>query len=75
MLFRSSDAGLIFAAADQPAFGSCAQRQPQRIEQDRFARARLTRQHTEPARKIEIERFDQHHVADGEAGQHVRRLF
>ena len=69
------DAGLIFPGADQAGIGAIPQHQPQRIEQDRLAGPGLASQHTQPPGEIEVERFDQNDIADGEAGQHVRGLF
>ena len=40
------------------------------IEQDRLARAGLAGEHAEPRPERQVERFDQHDVADGELGQH-----
>jgi hypothetical protein len=68
-------AGHAFARTDQPQIGPRAQHQPQRIEQDRLARARFAGQHAKASGKIEVKRLDQHDVADGECGQHVRALF
>ena len=64
------NAGLILAPAHQPAVGPIAQHQPQRIQQNGFARPGFTREHAQPAPEIEIKRFDQHDVTNGEAGQH-----
>ena len=63
-------AALFLACPHQPAVGPVAQHQPERIEQDRLARAGLARQHAEPAGEVEVERFDQHDVADGKPGEH-----
>ena len=71
--FKAGDhARLIGPGADQLGFGAVAQHQPQRIEQDRFARPGLTREHAEPFPEIEVKRFDQHHIANRQPGQHVR---
>ena len=59
------DRRLYRGMAYEPAIAARAQRQPQRVEQDRLARAGFTGQHAEPVMEIEIERLDQHHVADG----------
>ena len=58
------------AGAHQRAIAARAEREPQRIEQDRFARPRLSGQHAEAAVEIQIERLDQHDIADGKGGQH-----
>ena len=46
------------------------QNQTERIEQDRLPPPRLPGKHAEPAREIEIERFDKDNVADRKPGQH-----
>ena len=65
----------VFAGAHQRTVGAVAQNQTKRVEQDRFARAGLTGKHAQPGGKTKVERLDQHDVADGESGQHVRALF
>ena len=59
------DAGLFLAPAHQSAVGAVAQHQPQRIEQDRLARPGFAGQHAQPGAEIEVQRLDQHDVADG----------
>ncbi len=61
---------LLGAVADKSALRTHAQRQSQRIEQDRFARAGLAGQHAEAAMESEIEPVDQHDVPDGESQKH-----
>ena len=58
----------------QPALAAAAQCEPQGIEQDRFARARLAGQHAQSGAELKVERLDQHHVANGKRGQHARSL-
>ena len=67
-------AGAVAALADQPAIGACAEREAERVEQDRLARAGFAGQHAQPARKLEVERLDKHNVANGKRGQHRARL-
>ena len=67
--FRS-DHRLVGAVPDQPAFGAHAQRQAERVEQDRFTRAGFAGKDAEPRAESEIEPVDQHHIANGEAQQH-----
>ena len=62
----------LLAAAHQHRLRTIAQHEAERIEQDRLARAGFAGQHAEPAAEVEIERLDQHHVADGKSGQHSR---
>ena len=45
-----------------------------RIEQDRLARAGLAGEHAEACPEVQVERFDQHDVANGERGQHRAKL-
>ena len=70
-LERRGDARPLLARAQQPAFGTIAEHQPECVEQDRLARPGLAGEHAEPARKGQVERVDQHDVADGEPGQHA----
>ena len=65
-----ADRRLPLPAAHQRALRAHAEREPQRIEQDRFAGPGLAGEHAEARPEFEIERFDQHDVADREAGQH-----
>ena len=66
------DHRLLGARPHQPALGAPAERQPERIEQDRLAGAGLAGQHAQPRTKGEVEPVDQHDVANGEAEQHCR---
>ncbi len=70
---RSSNARLVRASAHQSAIGAIAQHEPQRIQQDGFTRASLTRKYAQPTCKIQVERLDQHDVPDGKMGQHNGR--
>ena len=65
-----ADRRLPLPAAHQSAVRAHAEREPQSVEQDRFSGAGLAGQHAEARPEFEIERFDQHDVADGESGQH-----
>ena len=67
---RRGDRGLRGTLADQRAVGAAAEREADRIEQDRLAGAGLAGQHAEPAGELEVEPLDQDEVADREAGQH-----
>ena len=53
--------------APLPAF---ARGQPQRFEQDRFARAGFAGEHVQAGGEIQLGLFDQDDVADGQRGQH-----
>jgi hypothetical protein len=69
-LERGNHARLVLARADEAVFRAVAQHQAQRIEQDRLARARFAGEHPQPAAELQLERLDQHDVADGQARQH-----
>jgi hypothetical protein len=60
------------ALSYQPAVRPLAQRQPERIEQDRLPRPRLPGKRAKSPPELEIERLDQHHIADGQPRQHRR---
>ena len=64
------DDGLRRALPHQSAIGAVAQRQAERVEQDRLARPGLAGQHAKAIAEFEFERFDQHDVTNGERGQH-----
>ncbi len=63
---------LLGALAHEPALGTDAERQAERIQQDRLAGAGFAREHAEPWMETEFQPVDQHDVADGEALQHRR---
>ena len=65
----------ILARADQPAIGTIAQDQAQRIEQDGLAGTGLAGKHAEAACEIQVKRLDQNDVTDGKPGEHVRFAF
>ncbi len=65
-----ADRRLPLSGADQTRCPRACRARAPAIEQDRFAGAGLAGQHAEARPEFEIERFDQHDVADGEAGQH-----
>ena len=58
------------AVAHQPAIGARAERQAERIEQDRFSRPGLAGQHAQAVAEIQIERLDQDDVTNGQRGEH-----
>ena len=63
---------LRLAVADEAAVAARAERQRQRVEQDRLARAGLSGEDRQAGREFEIQLIDQNHVADGEAREHGR---
>ena len=58
------------ARANQAAIGAKAQRQAERVEQDRLARAGLSGEHAEPGLEVELEALDEHDIPDFEVAQH-----
>ena len=65
--------GLSRAVADQPAVAAPTQRQPERVEQDRFARPGLTGQNAEAPAEIQVQSLDQDDITNGQRGQHGAR--
>ena len=67
---------LRFPMAYKRAITTRAKCQRKRIEQDRFSRARFTRQNAQAPIKGEIEAINKNNVADGEMSQHgpMKRL-
>ena len=64
---------LLGAGAHQAALGAHAERQPERVEQDRFAGAGLAGQDAQARPEGEIKPVDQHDIANGKAEQHRGR--
>src|SRR5687767_476401 len=64
------DDSLGLAAPDQAAVGAGAERETERVEQDRLAGSGLAGEDSEAGAEFEIEALDQHDVADGEIGEH-----
>src|SRR5438445_3340519 len=58
----------------QAPFRSGAEGKPERVEQNRLARAGLASEHAEAGLKLEFEPFDKDDVVDGELPQHGARL-
>ena len=67
------DRRLAGGVAHEPSLGALAQRQPQRVQQDRLPRPGLTGQHAQPRTKRQIEPIDQDNLAYGQAKQHSPR--
>ena len=70
-----ADRRLLGAGPHQPGLGAAAERQAQRVEQDRLAGAGLAGQHAQPRPKRQAQPVDQHDVANGEAEQHAARVY
>ena len=68
------DRGLLGAGPHQAGIGAPAERQPERVQQDRLAGAGLAGQHAQPRPEGEAEPVDQDDIADGQAEQHARRM-
>ena len=62
---RRGDDRLCRPPTHQRAFAAPPQSEPQRIEQDRFARAGLPGQHAEAGAELQLQRLDQHDVTNG----------
>ena len=61
---------LFAARAHERGVAAPAERQHEGVEEDGFARARLAGESRQPLPEIEIERVDEHDVADGQTNQH-----
>ena len=68
-----ADRRLPLAGADEAAVGASAEGEAERVEQDRFPGPGLAGQHAEARSEFELERVDQHDVADRETGQHGKK--
>ena len=66
-----ADFGARRAFAHHVGLGALAERELQGVDQDGLAGARLAGEHGVAGRKIELERVDDHEVADGEGQQHA----
>jgi hypothetical protein len=66
------DTGLRLTRAHQPGFRALAECQAKAIQQNGFPRAGFTRQHRKPGIEAQVKLFDQHHIANGERGEHRR---
>src|SRR5205807_161862 len=64
--------GLLSPGSNQTALRPFAERQTQRIEQDRLAGAGLAGQHAQAGTEGEVEAVDQYNVANIEAEQHCK---
>ena len=73
-LERRGHARAVRSLAHQPAVRARPERKPQRIEQDRLACAGLAGERAQSALELEVERFDQHDVANGKSGEHRSAL-
>ena len=63
---------MLGALAHQRRVAAAAERERERVEHDRLARAGLPGQHREPRGEIEIELLDEDDVANRKMGQHGR---
>ena len=67
----SGDARLSRALSYQSGGGTTPKRKPERIQQDRFPRARLAGNDNQSGIEIQVERFDQHDIANGKRLEHA----
>ena len=67
---RGGELGPVGARPELPQLETVAQQQREGVEQDRLARARLAGQHGEAAVELEVERFDDDEIADGQQPEH-----
>ncbi len=68
------DRGLLGAGAHQRRIGAPPERQPERIQENRFARSGLAGKHAQPRPEGQAEAIDQDDIANGQAEQHARRM-
>ena len=65
------DGRLRLAGADQIGRRPGAEQQPDRLDEDRLARAGLARQDVEAGFELDVDGLDDRKVADAEEAQHV----
>ena len=58
------------AGPDLPHFEAVAEQEPERVEEDRLARTGFAGEHGEPGIELEVERVDEHEVADRQVAEH-----
>ena len=68
-----TDLGPHRAFAHNAGLAAAAERELQRVDEDRLTGAGLAAQHAEARAEVDLERVDDHEVADGQAVQHVSR--
>ena len=64
------DFGALRTLAHDVGVTAFAERQQQRVDQDRFSGAGFAAQHGEARREIQVERLDDHEIADRQRKQH-----
>ena len=69
------DLPAVLPRAHQARFAAAAKRQPERIQQDRLARARFTREHAQAPAEIEMQPVDKDDVLDRKGAQHDALLY
>gem|GEM_PF-6297270 len=57
-------------ATHQTGIAACAQRQTQRIQNNRLTRAGFTGQNRQPLLDLKVQSIDENHITDGKTGQH-----
>ncbi len=58
------------AGPDLPHFEAVAEQEPERVEEDRLARTGFAGEHGKPGIELEVERVDEHEVADRQVAEH-----
>ena len=71
-LERRGELGALGAGPQLAQLEAVAEQQAERIEQDRLAGAGLAGQHREAGVELEVERFDDDEIADGQEPEHRR---
>ena len=71
---RRRHLALFAAGAHERRVAPPAERQHEGVEQNRFSRAGLSRQRRQARREFQVERVDQHDVANGKTDQHEALL-
>ena len=71
-LEHGGELGSLGARPQLPQLEPIAEQEAERIEQDRLSRAGLAGQHREAGIELEVERFDDDEIADGQQAKHRR---
>ena len=66
------DARLRLPRAYQPCFGAVSERQAKTIQQNGFPGAGFAGEYCKPGIEAQVELFNQHHIANGQRGEHWR---
>ena len=71
---KMSDPGLNIVVIDahQPGFGALTESEAKTIQQNGFASTGFASEYRQPGIEAQVKLFDQHHIANGERGEHWR---